>query len=432
MALSKGFELATLGSGLDVNQSTGEVVTISMDTDVVSEGITNLYFTNERVDDRVANLLVGGSNITVTYDDTAGTLTIAGQSGYSDSDVDTHLNLSGASTNQVLSWNGSDYAWVNNPEPTGDSNRVVYDLSDPTNSVVLDPGSTSGAATYKGDVLKPDGTVIVDVSSTSSTFTGGLRGNTYGDVYNPTGANKILESGTGNLDSVLTVDSATITTLNATTTNISGIATFTGSSVDFTGTTTMGSWNGPVYDRTGGTLIIEDDATPNPIVHADLDGDVTGNITSSGSSEFSGTVDFTGASVSGLPSGGSGLQSRSTVTGTTSSLADAAEADLDITGFKAYTLLTITTDRAARVRLYVNNATRTADAARAEGVDPTSDAGLIAEVITTGADTVIISPGAYGFNLESSPTTTIPCRVTNKSGSASTVKVDLNILQLEA
>jgi len=131
-------------------------------------------------------------------------------------------------------------------------------------------------------------------------------------------------------------------------------------------------------------------------------------------------------------SGGSGLQSRSSVTGTTSSLADAAEEDLDITGFKSYALLTITTDRAARVRLYVSAATRTADASRAEGVDPTSDAGLIAEVITTGADTVIISPGAYGFNLESSPTTTIPCRVTNKSGGASTVQVDLNILQLEA
>ena len=130
--------------------------------------------------------------------------------------------------------------------------------------------------------------------------------------------------------------------------------------------------------------------------------------------------------------GGSGLQSRGTVTGTTGSLADAAEADLDITGFKAYALLTITTDRAARVRLYVNAATRTADAARAEGVDPTSDAGVIAEVITTGADTVIISPGAYGFNLEGTPTTTIPCRVTNKSGGTSTVQVDLNILQLEA
>ena len=33
-------------------------------------------------------------------------------SSYSNSDVDTHLNTSSASTNQILSWNGSDYAWV--------------------------------------------------------------------------------------------------------------------------------------------------------------------------------------------------------------------------------------------------------------------------------------------------------------------------------
>ena len=57
---------------------------------------------------------------------------------------------------------------------------------------------------------------------------------------------------------------------------------------------------------------------------------------------------------------------------------------------------------------------------------------LIAEVITTGAETVIISPGAFGFNLESSTTTNIPCRVTNKSGGTSTVQVTLGVLQLEA
>ncbi len=77
MALSKGFELATLGSDLDVNQSTGEVVTINMDTDVVSEGVTNLYFTEERVDDRVNDLLIAGTSVSLTYSDVANTLTIA-------------------------------------------------------------------------------------------------------------------------------------------------------------------------------------------------------------------------------------------------------------------------------------------------------------------------------------------------------------------
>jgi len=130
--------------------------------------------------------------------------------------------------------------------------------------------------------------------------------------------------------------------------------------------------------------------------------------------------------------GGSSLQSRTTKAGTTGSLADAAEENLDITGFKGYALLKVQTDRAARVRIYTDAASRTADASRAEGSDPAADDGVIAEVITTAAETVLISPGAFGFNNESTPTTTIPCRVTNKSGGASTVTVTLHVLQLES
>jgi len=130
--------------------------------------------------------------------------------------------------------------------------------------------------------------------------------------------------------------------------------------------------------------------------------------------------------------GGSSLQSRTTKAGTTGSLADAAQENLDITGFKGYALLKVQTDRAARVRIYTDAASRTADASRAEGSDPAADDGVIAEVITTAAETVLISPGAFGFNNESTPTTTIPCRVTNKSGSSSTVTVTLHVLQLES
>lgn len=42
---------------------------------------SNLYFTDERVDDRVAALIQAGSNITVTYNDVANTLTIASTGG---------------------------------------------------------------------------------------------------------------------------------------------------------------------------------------------------------------------------------------------------------------------------------------------------------------------------------------------------------------
>ena len=77
MAVTKAFEIGLLAQGLDVDNSTGEVLTINMDTDVISEGTSNLYFTDERVDDRVASLLVASTNISLTYDDNAGTLTIA-------------------------------------------------------------------------------------------------------------------------------------------------------------------------------------------------------------------------------------------------------------------------------------------------------------------------------------------------------------------
>lgn len=210
----------------------------NLKTDDIPEQ-TNLYHTEARV--RAAISVSGGS---LSYDNTTGVIS------YTDTD--------------------SSYA-----------TKVGYNLADETDtaSIVLNPGDAVTPATYRGDVIDNNGNIIVDVSSSNATFSGGLMGSVYGDVYNPTGANKILESGTGNLDSVLTVDTATATTLNAGITNISGNTVFTGSSVDFTGTNTIGNWNGAVYDRTGSTLIIEDNATPGPIVHADLEGDVTGDVT---------------------------------------------------------------------------------------------------------------------------------------------------------
>jgi hypothetical protein len=58
------------------NTLTGVVSLGSFTTADLTEN-TNLYFTNERVDDRVAALLQAGANITLTYNDPANTLTIA-------------------------------------------------------------------------------------------------------------------------------------------------------------------------------------------------------------------------------------------------------------------------------------------------------------------------------------------------------------------
>lgn len=77
--------------------------------------------------------------------------------------------------------------------------------------------------------------------------------------------------------------------------------------------------------------------------------------------------------------------SRTTATKTTASLANDAQGAIDIIGFKSYSLMSIQTDRAAWVRLYTTTAARTADTSRTQGVDPGPNAGVIAEVITSGA-----------------------------------------------
>ena len=68
-------------------------------TDETAEGSTNLYFTNERVDDRVNAMLIAGTNITVTYNDAANTLRIdaAAAGGYDLSGNDTDDVAEGSS-----------------------------------------------------------------------------------------------------------------------------------------------------------------------------------------------------------------------------------------------------------------------------------------------------------------------------------------------
>lgn len=131
--------------------------------------------------------------------------------------------------------------------------------------------------------------------------------------------------------------------------------------------------------------------------------------------------------------GVSSLSSRSQFAVTTSSIADGTSTDATITNvYKGYFLLKINVDKAAWVRIYTDAASRTADASRAEGVDPAPGAGVIAEVVTTGSQTILMSPGVLGWNNESPVTTDIPIAVKNKSGSTNTITVTVTVVKLEA
>lgn len=123
---------------------------------------------------------------------------------------------------------------------------------------------------------------------------------------------------------------------------------------------------------------------------------------------------------------------RTTAQASTTSVANGGTVPVLITGFKTYSLLKIQTSHAAWVRLYVSDAARTADAVRTEGVDPAPGAGVLAEVVTTGGQTILMSPGVFGWSNESPANTNIPCAVTNKSGSTAIITVTLTLIQLEA
>lgn len=129
--------------------------------------------------------------------------------------------------------------------------------------------------------------------------------------------------------------------------------------------------------------------------------------------------------------GVTGLYSRTTATATTSSIAQGATGNITITGYKGYALYKIQTSHGAWIRIYTSTAARSSDSARAEGADPTPGSGVVAEVITAAAGTVLISPGAIGYNDEATPSTGIYCAVTNRHGSTQAITVTLTLVALE-
>tara|TARA_B100002019_G_scaffold290119_1_gene307122 strand:+ start:4072 stop:5154 length:1083 start_codon:yes stop_codon:yes gene_type:complete len=127
---------------------------------------------------------------------------------------------------------------------------------------------------------------------------------------------------------------------------------------------------------------------------------------------------------------GTPLQSRTTSQITAASLPDGSDAAVSITTPPAYALLKIETSHAAWVTLYTDTTSRTNDAGRSETTDPTPGSGVIAEVITAGATTQLISPGTIAYNANATGTTY--AKVVNKSGATANITVTLTYIQLEA
>jgi hypothetical protein len=159
-------------------------------------------------------------------------------------------------------------------------------------------------------------------------------------------------------------------------------------------------------------------------------GSSTGSQGAQGVNAGQGTQGVNGQGVQGTI-GTSSSYVRSTATNATASIDNNATGNISITGFKSYSLFKVQTSAAAWVRLYVTDAARTNDNTRIQTTDPTPGSGVIAEVITTGAQTQLMTPAIFGFNDDTTPGNTIYLAITNLSGSTASITVTLTLLRLE-
>jgi len=389
-------------TGISVSNSTGSV-------NLTNTGVTSLT----AGDGMSVSAATGGVTITNTRYGFQN-ISVAGQGAVqADNVTDTLVLVAG--NNVTLTTN-----------PTNDSitiNAIVPEENLGLSFAVVDTGSTIVDIPAGQTLTFIAGTnVTLDANPVAGSITinsigsggGGVGGGGDFELYVAADDSTLRPIFTGEVIEFLGTDGITTTSDNE------GRITIKGSTSNIYGSLSINDSTGNIVISTSGTILIQG-ASNSPVT---LGGGTSGDIIFS-----SGTQGIDYGDLDNKPT--SLLASRAALAGTTASLANAATGNLQITGYKGYMLYKIQTSAAAWVRIYTDAASRSADSARAEGTDPTPGSGVIAEVITTGAQTILISPGAIGFNNESSPTTAIELAVTNKSGGTTTITVTLTAVKLE-
>ena len=127
-----------------------------------AQGVTTSYVLPIATSGALGGIKIGSR---LTINSSTGVLDADVQSGssYTNSDVDTHLNTSTASTNDVLGWNGSDYFWT---AQTGGGASLT----------VQDEGSTLATAADTLDFVGAGVTVTGTLGTKTITISGGGAG----------------------------------------------------------------------------------------------------------------------------------------------------------------------------------------------------------------------------------------------------------------
>ncbi len=292
-------------------------------------------------------------------------------------------------------------------------------VSGSTGAVTINASGGGGGGSIAG--IDTTGTSVFNQINASGVTTAATFSGSGASLINLNASN--LSSGTLPASRITSLNASKLTGTAAAIngTNITGIVT---SIVAGTNVTVSGSTGAVTINASGGGsgITVQDEGSALSTLATTLNF-VGSGVVASGTGATK-TITIAG--------GGGSLASRTTIQATTASLNAAASGDLTITGYKAYHLLKITVNHPAWVRLYVDAASRTSDASRAEGTDPLPGAGVIAEVLTStaGSSVFLMSPGVFGWN--GSGTTAILAKVTNKDSQARAIQVTMDVIQAEA
>lgn len=267
------------GDGTDLTAIVG--TGIATESGVVGTGVTLIEFKGSAV----GEVVVESGIATITVSDFQESL-------YGNTDVDTHLNLSSAGTNEVLSYDGSDYTWVSNAGYTNSNVDTHLNQSTATDGQVLSWNTTSNDYAWvdqstggSGGATDLNGLTDVTITTPSS-----------GQVLKYNGSNWVNDTdatgGSGGISGVVVQeegsDVGTATTINfvgtgvtatfdsgISTVSIIGIPTDTGDLTNNVGFITAGDSGAGLTALTGADEGTYGNATNTPQITVDANGRIT-------------------------------------------------------------------------------------------------------------------------------------------------------------
>ena len=150
-----------LNSTAAVTSVNGKIGAVTLDTGDISEN-GNLYYTDERVDDRVSSLLVAGNNVSLPYDDVVGSITIsANDTSVAFSEItDKPTTLSGYGISDAYTKTQID----SNKQPLDATLTAIAGVSTSADKIIYFTGTDTAAAT----TLSSFGRTLIDDANAST------------------------------------------------------------------------------------------------------------------------------------------------------------------------------------------------------------------------------------------------------------------------